>query len=402
MKHSGSNGSGMSGISASSSEKVLVVGGGIGGLTLAVALLRAGFEVELVERAPQFRPVGAGIILGPNAMGLLQRLGLAESIRTRGRPLAELRLCDEAGRSLSVLSLRRLAARLAPSIAIHRALLHEALLEVLPTAILRPGVEPIELDAQSGEVAFSDGSRGRYALVVGSDGIRSAVRRHIEPAAAPSYVGYTCWRWVAPASEAPVEPVELWGRGQRVGLVPLGNGQLYGFAVMDAPAGRGDPLEGRLERLRQRFASFGGPVPKALAAIPSDEAVLHNDLEEVRLQHWAKGRVALLGDAAHAASPNLGQGAAMAIEDAWVLAEAMRQARELQRPLESAVAVYLQQRRGRVLRMQDASRRMGQLGQWSNPIACWLRSLVLRATPDALSAWNLEKLLLEGPAAQAA
>jgi 2-heptyl-3-hydroxy-4(1H)-quinolone synthase len=371
-------------------QRVLIVGGGIAGLSLATALQRLGLELLVVERAPAWTPLGAGIVLSVNAMAVMRRLGLAEAARARGLALGEAAVTDAQGRRLSRTDLRRLAPRHGDTVAIHRGDLHEVLLAGCTGVPIRLDTTVVSLvEEGDGVVArLSDGAVARFDLVVGADGLRSRVRERVFGANPPVYAGYTCWRFVVEAPFPLERTVEMWGRGRRLGLVPLPGGRVYGFAVANAPRGSSDPGEVRIERFQARFGGFRGSAPAVLAGIRHPAQLIHNDLEEVIQRPWHRGAVLLVGDAAHATTPNMGQGAAMALEDSAVLAELLAE----KRPLVETLARFQARREGRVRWVQNQSRRFGRLAQWENGAACALRNLLLRAIPDAAAARALERL----------
>lgn len=377
--------------------EVLVVGGGIGGLVLARALGRRGVAVDVVERAPALRAVGAGISLGANAMRALESLGIGAAVAARGHVLGVAAISDASGRPLTVTDLGALAARFGEAYAFHRGALHEALADGL-TADIRCGVAVSGLreDADGSVIAATtDGAERRYHAVIGADGLRSTVRGLVFGERAPTYAGYTCWRWTGPVPGGLRASVEMWGRGLRVGLVPLGGDQVYAFLVANAPAGTpGDAAAGRVGVVRGMFATFGGDAPRVLAAMGDDEAtLLHHDIEEVDQRPWCRGAIGLLGDAAHAMTPNFGQGAAMAIEDAVVLA------RELvaHRSAAAALRAYEARRRPRVDGLQRGARRFGAVAQWRSPVATWARDLIVRMMPAASAERQLAAIVAYEP-----
>lgn len=376
-------------------NKVLVVGGGIGGLVLARAAAQRGFAVDLIERAPTLRAVGAGISLGANAMRALASLGVGEAVAARGHALGVAAISDADGRALARTDLTALAAKFGAAYAFHRGALHEGLAAGLRGVEVRCEVSLTEL-VQDGEViaATTDGQRRRYHAVIGADGLRSTVRGLVFGAQVPRYAGYTCWRWTGHVPGGLREAVEMWGRGLRVGLVPLGDEQVYAFFVANAPAGTpADPLQAGVRVVRGKFSRFGGDVPRVLAAIGDDEKLLHHDIEEVVQRPWCRGAVGLLGDAAHAMTPNFGQGAAMAIEDAVVLA------RELAAHDDAAAALraYEQRRRPRVDALQSGARRFGAVAQWESRVATWVRDSVVRMLPASSGERQLAEIVAYVP-----
>jgi 2-polyprenyl-6-methoxyphenol hydroxylase-like FAD-dependent oxidoreductase len=362
---------------------VLIVGGGIAGLALARGLEASGLPWTLVERAEAWAPVGAGIVLGVNAMQVMRRFGLAEEIERRGHVLAEMVITDAEDRVLGRTDLAELAPRFGPSIAIHRATLHAVLAGACPRAGLRLGTTLEELDSLTGRVRTSDGREARYDLMVGADGLRSRTRSQLFGDVPLAYAGYTCWRLVVERPVGLDRAQEMWGRGKRFGIVPIDDGsQVYCFAVANAAAATPDPEDGRVERFRERFGEFGGPVPAILSQVTRPEQLIHNDLEEVVHRPWQRDRVVLVGDAAHGMTPNMGQGAAMALEDVAVLVELLAGA---EAPLANVLAMWNERREPRVRWVQDQSRRLGRVAQWENALACSLRNVLARMLPDRAS-----------------
>jgi 2-heptyl-3-hydroxy-4(1H)-quinolone synthase len=378
--------------------RVVVVGGGIAGLVLARALSTRGVPVDVVERAQQLSTVGAGITLGANAMRIFERLGLAAELERRGRRLRGGVISDARGRVLSSANLDDIEARYGRSLAIERVHLHAVLHAAVSRAdgapvALRFGTTVARLDESSSGIVctLSDGTRLAARAVVGADGIRSRVRDLVWGPNEPAYAGYTCWRWTGRVPDGVPELVEMWGAGARVGLVPLPEDDVYAFFVANAPRYTPlDPAQRRASFVRHRFRAFGGAVPRVLAALGDDSTELaHHDIEEVVQKPWVKGRVALAGDAAHAMTPNLGQGAAMAIEDVSVLAHLLAGEHDTT----AALAAYEARRRPRVDDIQRRSRTFGAIAQWQAPLAVWARNTALRHTPERATRRTIERIV---------
>ena len=362
--------------------RLLVVGGGIGGLCAAIALRPFADEVVLAERAPSFAPLGAGLLLAANAVAGLGRLGVDPV--PRGRVLSEMAVLRADGRVLSSANPSEICPSL-PAIAIHRAALHETLIEGLPEGIsVRLGCALRGLQEREGGVDVSfEGGEERFDLVIGADGLHSAVRESLS-GPKPVYSGYTCWRAVLPNPGLTREG-EMWGPGRRAGYVALPEG-VYLFLVSNAPAGS----HSTLAELRERFACFADPIPALLDAMGSAE-ILHHDLSDLPEFCWGRGRIWLLGDAAHAILPNQGQGAAMAIEDAVALGIAMREG-----SLSAALARYVSLRDERVRVIWRDSRRLGWLGQRENALFIAVRDAILRASPRSLAVRQLQQIVNPG------
>jgi 2-polyprenyl-6-methoxyphenol hydroxylase-like FAD-dependent oxidoreductase len=373
------------------SDPILIVGGGIAGLALAGALAREQIACEVVEREPVFAPVGAGIVLGVNAMQVMGKLGATKSLIERGHVLGEMAITDNRGRVLGRTDLAGLEPRFGPSIALHRAALHEVLLKVASDVPIRLGVtvDRIEASKHPIRVHFSDGSDAAHSEVIGADGLRSKTRAQVFGEIPLDYSGYTCWRLIAERPSSATRSQEMWGRGKRFGVVQIDEERVYCFAVANALEGTVDPPEGRSSRFCQRFAEFGGPIPEILEQVRAGSGVgselIHNDLCEIVHRPWHRGGVALVGDAAHGMTPNMGQGAAMGLEDVAVLASMAGEARRAGQPVRSVFDAWFERRESRVRWVQDQSRRIGRIGNWEGRIACALRNRVLSWVPDRLN-----------------
>jgi len=332
---------------------ILVVGAGLAGLTATAALRRHGFAAEVVERRQGWHAPGAGFLVHANGMRVLRSLGLAAGVENSGTVVRRWQFCDEQGDVLSDSDLETLWGDAGPCIGIERARLQAALLPAVADTRCRLGTSVTSLvqDDRRVSIGFSDGSTGEYDLVVGADGIKSTVRALILTSTPPSDLGAMNWRSIAPVRPAGLTALQLYlGQACVFGLVPMGAECTYGFAYVIQPRTR-DPLEGRLTRLRDRFAAFAGRVPEYLAALERDDQVICSAMQWMESEKWHSGRVVLVGDAAHASSPMMGQGGCMAMEDACVLAEELSAAVTA----EGALANYVRRRKPRVTWVQQQS-----------------------------------------------
>lgn len=382
--------------------RILIVGGGLAGLALAGYLQRVGWKIDLIERAEQWKPVGAGIVLGMNAMRIIDGLGIADAVIASGEVMQRAIIADSHGRPLTVLDAALLARRTGyPSVAIHRAALHEQMLGVLDPDIVNirfaTTLHSLKNGSDEVQVEFSDGRRESYDIVVGADGIHSQVRELVFGKVTKRYSGYTCWRFVIDTSDDIVpragESVEMWGAGRRFGMVPLGGGKVYGFFCLTAPplASRPEPIT--LEEFGRLAGGFGGAGPALLRHLHGPGQLIRNDIEDVQMPEWHRGRVILIGDAAHAMTPNMGQGGAMAIEDALVLAGALA---DTVHP-EAAFNRFITMRRKRVDAIQQRSYMLGRLVHLGWAPIPYIRNLMVRLAPADFMARGAEEVMHGAP-----
>lgn len=363
----------------------VITGAGIGGLTLALALRRRGVRVRCLERAMDLERGGAGLSLAPNAMRGLRQLGLEGAALAAGETISRAAILDEGGRALSgeidVANLSREAG--AATLALHRARLHALLLDAVGRDVVHRGVSVRGYETSGDRVIVHCGDgdeRIETELLIGADGLRSVVRAQMIGDGEPRYSGYTSWRGVtlAHAVPMPARMSESWGRGERFGIVAIGFGEIYWFACADAPPGGRDG-EAKVELLA-RFRGWHVPVEAIIAATPAGQ-ILRTDISDRRpVTSWHAGRIVLLGDAAHPMTPNLGQGAGQAIEDAVTLDCCLAETTSV----EAGLRAYEQKRVARANAIVRASRRVGEIAHWKNSFGVHLRNLGMRAVPAAV------------------
>jgi 2-polyprenyl-6-methoxyphenol hydroxylase-like FAD-dependent oxidoreductase len=306
------------------SDRVLIVGGGVAGLSLAIAFHRRGIPAAVIERGEPGPAAGAGLYLVGAATRALAALGVAEAVVRAGAVSRSQTFYTHRGRRLAEIDAESFWAPCGPCIGISRAALHRLLAERAAAGpSIRYGTSVVALaeDSESVSVELTDGSRARHTLVVGADGIRSFLRRLVLGGPEPHFRGQVGWRFLARRPPG----IEGWsvflGPDRAFLLLPVGGDEVYCYADRIVAQPLADPPPERLERLRTTFHDFAEPVREALAALESPEQVHFAAIEEVLLDQWSRGRVLLIGDAAHAMSPNMACGVAMAVEDALVLAE---------------------------------------------------------------------------------
>jgi len=375
--------------------RAIIVGGGIGGLTAAVALRRAGVEAVVFERAGDLREIGAGISIWVNAMKALEGLGLAEAVRAAGREEIGGEVRTAGGATLSRIPARTLEERFGRNVILTRPDLQRALSAALEEAggSVRTGTECVGFRQEGSDVAalLADGREERGDLLVGADGLSSVVRRQLFGDERPRYAGFTAWRALADLGRD-ADGFEAWGRGSVFGLVGLGRGRFYWYGTRNAPEEQGDSEAGRKAEVLELFGGWHEPVPAVIRATP-EAGILRNDVfDREPLKTWGEGRVTLLGDAAHPMTPNLGQGACQAIEDAAELAGCLRDGGDVVR----ALRLYEDRRRGRTAEVARRSRLLGRVVQLENPLLCAARNAAARAMPVRLQLRQLEAVLAHG------
>ncbi|MGC4805165.1 FAD-dependent monooxygenase [Micromonospora sp. DT233] len=326
--------------------RILVVGAGIAGLAVARALRLAGFRPDVTEKRPASGLVDTGLYLPGNAARALRRLDLDGPVRPLGQVIHRQCFLDAAGAPLCEVDLDGLWGTVGDCRALPWSELHRVLLTGAGGAV-RHGAEVsgVELLPAAVGVTFADGTTAEYDLVVGADGPRSAVRSLAALGGPPRPAGQVVYRAIVRDGPRVAEWTAL--LGQRAGflVVPLGAGRLHCYADEAGSVVPADPQA----RLRELFGGYGGPVPEVLEAL---ERVHVGTTEEVELGRWSRGRVLLVGDAAHATAPTLSQGAALALEDAVVLADSLKAAESV----EAALAAYESRRRPRTRWVRDRTR----------------------------------------------
>ncbi len=371
-----------------------IIGGGIGGVAAAVALRQAGIEVTVYEKATEFREVGAGMMLWPNATRVLKELGLLERVAAVSGPNQHFLVRSRAGTVLMDIGLGRFEV---PALCTRRSDLLDALLSALPPERIRLGhdFESFEQRKTCVRVNFSESGEGRsisaeHDFVIGADGIRSHVRSQLLGVHEPIYRGYTIWRGLARLKGAVPSGSnsETWGRGQRFGILNTGDDRFTWYATANTDSGHIDSSEGRQGELLRMFAGWHQPVERLISATDEGDILKNGAYDLAPLKRWGHERVMLLGDAAHPCTPNLGLGGCMALEDALVLAKSFCK----EATPESALRRYESLRRVRTRHVQLRSLLMGQIGQWENQLVAGGRQLVTSVLPARIFERNLSKV----------
>jgi len=369
---------------------VIIVGGSLTGLTTALALEKLGISYHVYERFPYLAEVGAGIWLAPNAQRVLDWIGIGDEVRSAGKMIAEVSIANRLMQSLRHSIDDTFRTENSQLVAIHRARLQQILYNHIPDSrkSLGQAFQHYKEDNGSIVVTFA-GQQVEGTHLAGADGLQSMVRQQLFPDSPLRYSGQTCWRGVSqmslprPWTEA---AMEAWGPRKRFGFTPISPNEVYWFGVQDAPAGEMDPSGDKVAFLSQKFVGFGEPVHQLLQNTPG-EKIFRSDLYDLkRLATWHRGRVCLLGDAGHATTPNMGQGAAQGMVDAYHFSKSLSQDPNP----ENAYAHFEKSRRAKVDYIVDNSWRMGKLAH--HPLGQPLLKTILRITPASVLSKQMQNV----------
>jgi 2-polyprenyl-6-methoxyphenol hydroxylase-like FAD-dependent oxidoreductase len=370
-------------------HRPVIIGAGIAGLTFGIALRQFGIESEIYESAPALEPIGAGIWMAPNAMQIFDRLGLAHQIVAAGIEIEQVSVVDAHLQEIASVDQTRSKAKFAfPIIAIQRAELHRILLGAFGAGALRLGkrLAAIENIFETPAAIFEDGTSAPGSFLIGADGVHSATRKAVFGDARLRQTGQICWRGLADF-ELPKEfrrrTIEMWGRASRMGIADVGHGKAYWFLVKKYAKGE-RPRVSR-EALLNIVEGYTDAAAKLIEATPI-HAVNEVELQDLppRLP-WSRGKVCLIGDAAHPMTPNMGQGGAQAVEDAYSLAHFVSANSD---PLQ--VFEAFQQRRFRKVKSIVSSSFYS--GEFIHSGWPRLRDFLFRITPDRLGALSMERI----------
>jgi 2-polyprenyl-6-methoxyphenol hydroxylase-like FAD-dependent oxidoreductase len=371
--------------------KITIIGGGIAGLTTALALRKLGFDFELFERAKQLNEVGAGIWMQPNALKVLDWLGLGDLVRESGTMLNQVDITNA-----QLIPFKKTKQEVVQDdsgnkiVALHRATLQKILFEAIPMKNINLGHEFKSLEQIEHQVIISIGEREvRSDLVIGADGINSKVREIIFPNTSKRFSGQTCWRGISDIrlpNEFQNAGIESWGKKVRFGFSQVTENQVYWFAVSNASQNGIDNVNTLKTELTNRFIDFN-PLVTSIIENTKAEKIIRNDISDLkRLDKWHKDDVVLVGDAAHATTPNMGQGAGQGIEDAYYLANILAKHNQL----EEALNLFESNRREKVDYVVNNSWRFGQMAH--SGFGQIAMKTIMKLTPDKVMRKQMNKL----------
>jgi 2-polyprenyl-6-methoxyphenol hydroxylase-like FAD-dependent oxidoreductase len=374
-------------------ETFSIIGGGIAGLTAAIALAQKGIQTTIFEAAPEVKPVGAGIVLAANAMLAYRRLGIDKDIIPLGKQLSGFDILSSGGKLITRTDTTFLSVDDAPdNFTIHRAVLHNVLLSKIPATSIHTNKRLKSFEQKEKEIVlqFEDGSTHVTTYLIAADGIHSPVRKQLLPESTPRYAGYTCWRAVVNTTQFnDAGSSETWGINGRFGIAPLACDKVYWFACINAPQNDARIRSYKVADLQREFASYHENVQTLLAQTP-DDALIWGDIIDLRpLQHFAFGNILLIGDAAHATTPNMGQGACQGIEDAIVLANELSK----HKTAPEAFVAFEKRRLARTRDITNTSWVLGRMAQMENGLLCRLRNTFMRSLPEKFKQTQVRKVL---------
>lgn len=369
-----------------------ILGGGIAGLSAAIALQNIGIEAMVFESAPEIRPVGAGLGLAANAMKAFRHLGIHDDIVAAGRQLKKFTIYDERGRAITTTSTEKLDEKHGiTNFTIHRAELHKVLLSKLPAHQVITAKRCLHFKrSENGYViTFEDGTTWATQYLIAADGIHSAVRKSILPQSKIRYAGYTCWRGIVDNTELKIsETSETWGPNGRFGIVPLAHDKIYWFATRKASQNDDRLRSYKSAELLGLFSGYHAPIADILAAT-KDDAIIWSDICDLQpISQYAFDDLLLMGDAAHATTPNLGQGACQAIEDAAVLGECLKKNSLVAQAFKSFERMRLR----RTHQIVNQSWQLGKIAQVENRLAGRIRNSLFRMMPASINEKQLDKI----------
>ncbi|MGL1888482.1 MAG: FAD-dependent monooxygenase [Reichenbachiella sp.] len=362
--------------------KYSIIGAGIGGLCTALAFEKKGIEYQVFEKAAILSEIGAGIWLSPNALQVLESLDVLEEVMSKGNSIDRITIAKADLAPLSDFDQQVIKEKFGYStIAIHRAALQKLLIEKIPQDKIHLGKGFSSFEKQSTgkiKIEFDDQSITETDYLIGADGIHSKVRSQLFPESKTRYSGQTCWRGIADFefdTDFEHRGAELWGNQVRFGLSKIAQDKVYWFAVaLDEPNLKDEPSLVK-EKLLNLYADFNPLVQQLISATPSDK-IMRNDINDLKpLKNWHKDNICLIGDAGHATTPNMGQGGAQAIEDAYYLSHLIAT-----KPDQNVFEAFQQQRNKKVKAIVQQSWTTGKMAHWK--YGKGFRNFILKSIPN--------------------
>lgn len=374
-------------------SEYVIVGGGIAGLATAIAFQQLGLHFTLFEQTKVLRGIGAGFGLAANAMQALEILGLRSEIEKIGHHVDHYNILDEKGNILISPDTHAIAKKYKQSnFTVHRSDLHLFLLSKIDNQHLILGKKAIRVEPESEQVTlhFEDGTTHTSRYLIVADGVKSLLRQQLVPSSTPRYAGYTCWRATIDNQEIQLDKgTETWGKAGRFGMTPLTNNRIYWYACVNANPDSPIFQKYTIDELVNHFGHYHSPIPNILRHTKNEDLIWGDIMDIKPLKNLAYENIVFIGDAGHATTPNMGQGACQALEDAAVLMDEVRH----QKNIQDAFLSFEKRRLSRTKYITDTSKLIGDVAQWENNLAIRMRNSVIRLMPPKIVQKSLDKLL---------
>lgn len=371
-------------------KNIDIIGAGIGGLTTAIALQKKGFNIRIFEQADKVKPIGAGIILASNAMQVYEKLGLRNKIEKRGNIISSMNITKPDLKSLSKIDLKYFEnIHKVKNIAIHRGVLQQILIEKLQTTeiSLNHKLKNIHKTDKGYLLIFDNDTTYKSSILLGADGLNSTVRQELFPKSTIRNAKQICWRGITEFSlplKFKNELNEAWGKSERFGFVQIAKNKVYWYALKSF---KNNSNLFSVEKISDYFNEFH-PIIREIIGKTSKERINTAEISDLKpSEFWHQENVCLIGDAAHATTPNMGQGACQAIEDAFVLSECIGKYE-----INEAFERFQKIRMTKAHQIVKTSWLVGKIAHISNPILIKLRNQMMRLTPSSINRKQSERI----------
>ncbi len=365
----------------------IIIGAGIGGLTTAIALQQRNINVNIYESSPTLLPVGAGILVPPNAMAVMDKLGLVDAVITHGITISKLAIEDTKGKPISLTNASyQSETGKYNTVAIHRGILQKILLEAIKPNTLITDKKCINTtqDHHETHAWFHDGTSHKSDFLIGADGLNSNIRKTLFPKVILRNANQLCWRGVAnysPGQKHQQQLTEVWGNGTRFGYVQINDNEVYWYATKKASLLKNINDKNNTQYLRKEFSEYSNTVLDIINST-KNESIITNHIHDLPPKSsWGRDRIILIGDAAHPTTPNLGQGGAQAIEDAWALTQHLTSSNSITKAFQH----FYESRHTKANKIIQMSWKIGQASNISNKYLCSLRNLILSTAPTSIT-----------------
>lgn len=372
-------------------DQISIIGAGIGGLTCAIMLQQKGFNVSVYEGAPEIKPIGAGIIIAQNAMQVYEKFGLKSKIQEAGNRISSMKITDAQFNPLSIMDLTPFEQKYDVSnVAIHRGVLQKILAEEVGFGNIHLSKRLAKAEKSEGyTLTFEDGSEIKTPVLIGADGLKSVVRTQIFGKHPIRDAQQICWRGVCEFTlpeSTQYEGNEAWGKGKRFGFVPIDAKKVYWYALIKGSTT--DLKADEPANLKDIFSDFHSLILDLIKATSPEQIIVSQIADLQPITQWQKDKVCLIGDAAHATTPNLGQGACQAVEDVYILGQCLGQGSDI----ENAFRQYQQRRVKKAHKIVNTSWQLGKLAHVENALGVQIRNGLMKMLPQSANRKQLETI----------